>query len=333
MRVPGHDARTVTPADERELITAAEARRLGIPRSQVTGRGFERAAYGLYALAGLDVSSVDARIAIAARRLPRGFVIGGWAAARLHEWRARRTSDHLVVFDGQLPEMDPQARVNLPILVCGGPSRRRRPSPGTVLFRSHLPDDEVTAVRGVPTTTALRTALDLARLWPTTPAVVALDRLRALGVVAASDLAEMVAQRRSFQGIEAARRALALSADGVESPRESMMRLLWLEAGLPQPLCNPTVQRSSGGFLGRLDLLDATAGLAAEYDGDHHAGAARRRDDAVRQEALEDAGLVVIRANDPDINSPAGRRLWQSRLRQAHARARTTDRPRRWVVA
>ena len=313
------------------LLSSAEASALGVSRSRLVG-GYRRVARGLYVPMDTDLRGPAARIAVVARQLPAGFAGGGWAAARLHEASVRPDSDELTVFDGRLPEMDPEARTSLPIMVCCGPTRRRRPGPGTVLFRSELAADDVTTVSGVPVTSAARTAFDLARLWPTTAGVVALDRLRALGAVSGAEVAEEVAAHPSWQGVERARLAVSLSSDGVESPRETMMRLLWLAAGLPRPACNAVVHRVGGGFLARPDLLDDAVGLVAEYDGEHHAPAPRRRSDAARQEAMESAGLVVVRAHDGDISDPAGRRQWSLRLRAAHARASSAPRPRSWRV-
>lgn len=320
-------ARDVVPA-----VTPREAARAGITRWRLEGPAYTRVRHGLYVPVGVQSDGIDERIALAAGALPAGYAIGGWAAARLHEW-AGRDPDDLVVFDGRLPEMDVPARRELPILVCGSRPQRLRPQPGVRLFRSDLAPDELTVIRGVPVTAAARTAFDLARLWATTPAVVALDRLRTLGLVDAEELGAIVAARPRWRGVADARRALALSDDHVESPRESMMRLLWLRSRLPRPICNAEILDLDGRFVARVDLLGEEVGVVAEYDGAFHAGAERRRSDAARQEVLEELGLVVIRANDPDIATHEGRVGWQARLRRAHDRARTSQRPQRWSVA
>ena len=305
----------------------------GVPPTRLRSAGFVRVTRGIYVPPNTDTAAPDTRLVALAERLPEGYAIGGWAAARVHEAHVRRGSGDLVVFDGVLPEMDSSARVSLPILVCAPRSKRLRPIPGAVLFRSDLGSTEVQEVLGLPVTSPLRTAFDLARLWPTTPGVVALDRLRALELVSPEALSEIVEARPSWRGAPRARRATGLSEDGVESPRESMMRLLWLGARLPRPACNPVIRDQRGGFVARVDLLDDQVGLVGEYDGAEHASATRRQRDAARQELLEDVGLCVVRANDPDIATAAGRRSWQLRLRSAHVRARMLDRPRRWTAS
>lgn len=284
---------------------------------------------GVYVPTASDPTSPDGRIAVVAARLKDGFAVGGWAAARLHE-RTLHHSGQLTVFDGRLPEMDAGGRREQPVLICTARDHRLRSIAGARLFRSDLAPGEVVELEGVPVTSALRTAFDLGRLWPRTSAVVALDRLQSVGLVRADDLSELIADRPGWRGVERARRALTLSDDGAESPRETMVRLLWMAARLPRPLCNPVVTGPGGEFLGRVDLLDDVAGLVAEYDGADHAGAARRHGDAVRQERLEDAGLVVVRVNDPDIATAQGRRALQQRLLRARARALGWQRPRTW---
>ncbi|GEN80565.1 DUF559 domain-containing protein [Actinotalea fermentans] len=313
-------------------LTSAEATRAGIGRWQLAGRSYARVRRGLYVPVGTPCDDLDGRTAITVRMLPEGFVLGGWAAARVHEQAHRSQSDELEVFDGRLPEMDSDARVALPILVCASRPGRLRPQPGVRVFRSDLEPHEVAVVGGLPVTAPTRTAFDVARLWPLEAAVVALDRLRALGLVAADDVAAMLAERTGWRGVGVARRALDLSQDGVESPRESMMRLLWHRAGLPRPVCNGVVLDEHGSFAGRVDLLDIASGLVAEYDGSFHASAARRHADARRQELLEHLGLTVVRANDPDIATAAGRRAWQARVRRAYDRARADRRPGRWTL-
>ena len=314
------------------LVTAAELRAHGVPPSRLVGVGYVRATRGVYLPSDSDLDDPATRVAAVAARLPPSVAIGGWAAALMHERRARGAGDGITVFDGYTPAMDSSARGRLPVLVCGPRSARLRPSTDSRLFRSDLDQGEVMELDGIPVTTPLRTAFDLARLWPTTAGVVALDRMANLRLVSLVDVSELVAARQSWVGVGRARRALARADAGSESPRESMLRLLWLDAGLPRPLCNPDIHDARGAFLARVDLLDDAVGLVAEYDGADHASAQRRHRDAVRQEGLEQAGLVVLRANDPDIASETGRRAWRVRLVHAHRRAAATARARGWTA-
>jgi hypothetical protein len=61
------------------------------------------------------------------------------------------------------------------------PGRDLREQPGLTVHRDLLADDEITDVGGLPITTSLRTAWDLARWLSTVEAVVAMDALARVG--------------------------------------------------------------------------------------------------------------------------------------------------------
>jgi hypothetical protein len=285
----------------------------------------------------------DIRIAVAAAGASSSVTVGGWAAARLHEkqvlarrgrgspasGRNRRPPDPGgVQFDG-VPAFP--GRHAMPVLLLAPPEVRLTARPGQRLLRSRLASGERTQVDGIPVTTPVRTAFDLARTSDVDDAVAGLDRLRALGLLDVEELAGLVRGRPGWKGVVAARRALALSADGVESPQESRMRLVWLAAGLPVPLCNPVVLDADGRFVARVDVLDPSSGLVAEYDGAVHSAADRRSADADRQERLQAAGIEVLRATSTDLATPTSRARWQSRA--VAARTRALARHRRWTLA
>lgn len=70
------------------------------------------------------------------------------------------------------------AEANAELTVPGGDFREQ---PGLSIHRDLLASDEIGDCGGVPVTTALRTAWDLARWLPTVEAVVALDALASVG--------------------------------------------------------------------------------------------------------------------------------------------------------
>jgi hypothetical protein len=314
------------------LVTTSEASALGIGPDRLARGPFQRVRHGVYVPTGTPLGDVDARIVVAAASRPDGVVIGGWAAARLHERSVARSPEPIVVFDGTLPGAG-VSRSPLPVLVCTPRSTRLRRTSGITIMRSDADVQERAVLEGVPVTSAVRSAFDIVRLWPPTAGVVALDRLRNLGLVAGTDLAEVLSRRAGWRGVGRARRVLELSDAGSESPRETIMRLLWMQTGLVRPRANPVVRTLDGRFVARVDLIDPDAGVVGEYDGAFHATARRRSEDAARQERLEDLGLVVIRANDPDLATDLGRRTWQMRLRRVHARATTRPaRSRPWLL-
>jgi hypothetical protein len=274
--------------------------------------------------------------------------LGGWAAARMHERavlaaapatpRRPRHAGPRRGGPGEAPWFDGwpihgRGSGPLPVLLLAPPEVRLAAGPGRRLVRSRVLPGERVEMTGMPVTGPLRTAFDLARFGPHEDAVVGLDRLRALGLLDVGDLDVLLRERRRWSGVAAARRALALSADGVESPQESRMRLVWLAAGLPVPRCNAVVLDAAGGFVARVDVLDTSSGLVAEYDGAVHSGADRRSTDAVRQERLQTVGIEVLRATSADLATPTSRARWQARARAARARAMAWGPRARWQLA
>lgn len=75
------------------------------------------------------------------------------------------------------------------------------------------------------------------------------------------------------------------------SPRESMVRLLLVQAGLPEPCLNRDVFEGDY-FLGCVDMIYAEFKVAIEYQGEHHS--ATYTEDVERLARLRAAGWIVI---------------------------------------
>jgi hypothetical protein len=105
-------------------------------------------------------------------------------------------------------------------------------------------------------------------------------------------------------GIGQARRALRLVRERVESPRESVVRLALVLAGLPEPDCNVAI-RAGGAFLARADLAYVAARLLVEYDGRQHAEDVWQWNrDLDRHDALTAAGWACVRLTAARLQRP-----------------------------
>lgn len=195
-----------------------------------------------------------------------------------------------------------------------------------MLNRARLMNDEIVEVRGVPVTTPVRTAFDGAR-WARSlvEAVVFIDMMLAAGLLTTAELATYLPEHRpAWKGVDQARRALALANGASASPPETRLRLMWmLTAGLPPPLVNQPVFGLDGRLLGIVDLLDERAGTVAEYDGEDHRDLTNHTSDNAREEALENAGLVVTRMTALDMRRPD---IVVQRLTRAWSRGMSRDR-------
>lgn len=309
------------------VLASRHAADLGV-RPDSLRPGYSHQTRGVYLADWLDPSDADVRLAVAAEVAAPGVTIGGWAAARVHEARNRPRDDQLSVFDGRRAYDEPRGVT--PLLVMAPPEARIATRPGWQVFRSRVPDAEREMVGDAWITTPLRTAFDLARRSSRAGSVIALDRLLSLGLVDREELLTLIDERRRWRGVNLARWAAHVADGAVRSPRESMMRLEWMAAGLPRPVCNAVVEDSRGGFVAMVDLLDEATGLVGEYDGEDHAGAERRRTDSSRRERVLEAGLTPVTMTAADAWSDARRAEWRERLRRQWRVA--ARRPRAWRV-
>lgn len=200
----------------------------------------------------------------------------------------------------------------------------RRPPKGIRTWSDRLAPDEFQLVDGLPVTTPARTAFDLASRYPVTKAVAAIDAL-----VRATKLniteAEILASRyKGHRNIRRARHTLKLVDAGAESPRESWLRLLLIEAGYPRPQTQIPVHGAYGELVAILDMGWEDVKIAVEYEGDHHRTDRRQFNrDIARFEALPDLGWIAIRVTAEDVPGEILRRVAAGWARRTSPAARS----------
>jgi hypothetical protein len=172
-------------------------------------------------------------------------VIAGRAAAALHgaKWVGAGTPVELVTAHG-----------------------RRRP--GVVVWDERVGQDELCMVGDLPVTTPARTALDLARHLERDAAVRHLDALAAATGINDECVSELADRYRGARFMRRARIALNLMDGGAQSPKETSLRLLVIDAGYPRPR---TQIRVSDGFAEAfIDLGWDEPKIGLDYDGKRH---------------------------------------------------------------
>lgn len=110
-------------------------------------------------------------------------------------------------------------------------------------------------------------------------------------------LAELVEHVARFHGAgaRAATRAVLRVRAGAESRPETLLRLLLIDAGLPEPLLNRELRDTAARFLGRVDMLYPGWRVVVEYDGDQHRTSAAQYDrDISRLDGIRRAGWTVV---------------------------------------
>jgi hypothetical protein len=189
-----------------------------------------------------------------------------------------------------------------------------RTRPGLRIVHGPVSAQELWHRGGLPVTSPLRTAFDLARGRDLVDAVVGVDALPYWRAVKLPELRDYLNGHARWKGIESARRAIALARPDVESPMESRVRLRIVLAGLPEPVVQHEVFDRAGRFVARLDLAYPLARLGIEYDGDHHRERATFRHDAVRGNRLELLGWRILRFTADDVRRNPDGMLAQIRI-------------------
>ena len=98
-------------------------------------------------------------------------------------------------------------------------------------------------------------------------------RLDALMNCSPFDIAdvEMLAQRHpGVRGLTRLREVLPLVDGGAESPRETSLRLLFVDAGLPRPTTQYVIRTEAHRYVRRVDMCWEDYKVGAEYDGEQH---------------------------------------------------------------
>jgi very-short-patch-repair endonuclease len=174
------------------------------------------------------------------------------------------------------------------------------PRPGMHIRHARLDDGDTAERQGVPVTSLLRTAFDLARHLAPVEAVAAVDMVLHRRLADLAALEQYVLDRSGWQGVAQARRVVELAEPATESWMESVLRMILIEGGLPRPRVQVKLGSLESSFIARVDMLYEEEGVVIEYDGTNHRD--RLVEDNRRQNRLLRAGYVVLRYTAADVH-------------------------------
>jgi hypothetical protein len=135
----------------------------------------------------------------------------------------------------------------------------RRPPPGIHTWSDTIADDEIQLIGDVPATTPARTAFDLACRNPIGKAVAAIDALARATRLKTADVELLAECHKGHRNIRRARGAVTLVDAGAESPRETWLRLLVIQAGYPPPQTPIPVYGAYGELVAVVDWVGRTS--------------------------------------------------------------------------
>ena len=244
-----------------------------------------------------DAPSLDDRILAAWLWSRRRAVVAGVAASALHgaQW---------VDADRPIELVAPSAR----------------PQRGLVVRNETLDGDEITRFKQLPVTTVARTAFDLGRHLPRGAALARLDALMHATPFSREDVNVLAKRHRGARGLRRLRDVLPLVDGGAASPRETWLRLLFIDAGLPTPATQIPVY-DDWQFVAMLDMGWEDYKVAAEYDGDQHRTDRRQFvKDINRLAKTQDLGWHVIRVVNEHRPDDVISRVYQALTRRGYRR-------------
>ena len=261
----------------RRPFTLDEARNAGLTLSALRGRAWRRLGSELYCWTELDV---DHWSLLSAWRhiLPSEAVFAGATAA----W---------------LLGLDTQPTQPVEIQIHPGSGIRSRS--GLDVRRCEIPPGDIVTVRGLRATTPHGTLIDLCVRRDAVEALVVIDMAIRSGLTTAAALGRF-ADAATGRGGARRLRSLAQLAAPAESPMETRLRWLLIQAGLPRPQVQSDLRDGDGQFVGRADLYYPNRRLVLEYDGGNHRD--RMVEDDRRQNRLINAGFRLLRFTAADVH-------------------------------
>lgn len=125
-------------------------------------------------------------------------------------------------------------------------------------------------------------------------------RVRPLATM--SDLVDAVKHHHGHRGVRLLRQALTSVRPGVDSPMETRIRLIIVQAGLPEPVVNAKILNRYGAFIALGDMVYPNFRVLVEYDGAHHFESVQQsHHDIDRLDEVMEEGWRVIRLNSSHL--------------------------------
>lgn len=261
-------------------FTAEMAQAAGLPPTALRGKRFGRLFRNVYVWIGLPLTLVS-WLRGALLVLPKDTIVSHLSALWIYGVEIGRPTEF--EFSTNLPLVSKLRRVRL----------HRRLARLTQYERN-----------GLPVTGPDRTLIDCATRLTFLQFVQAADWMIHLGETTTENLLEF-ATTRHLSGVVRARRWSLFVREGVESPTETLVRLMLVFARLLEPECNRNISDSRGNWLARGDMIYFRFKVLVEYDGWQHERDARQRQrDRERRELLEAEGWRVIVVTSADLKRP-----------------------------
>ena len=187
------------------------------------------------------------------------------------------------------------------------------PPAGIVTRNERIAEDEITFVDGIAVTTIARTALDLGRYQSRERAIARLDALMRAAPFSNEEVLLLAKRYRGARGVKQLRAAIPLVDGGAASPRETWLRLIYVDGGLPKPKTQIPIFDTDGTLLRTVDMGWEEFKVLSEYDGDQHRSDRSQYVKDMRViPKIERLGYIVERVIKEDRRAAILRRGWDA---------------------
>lgn len=269
------------------LFTRAQALAHGLTAAHLRGPRVRRVFRGLYCDPALS-NQVEALLVAALHLAPPGSAVGGLHAVALHDLPLP------LIAGGHDVSRDERLLGNA-LQVCAPASgRRTNRRPGLEISWTALPDAHVHVIKRIRVLATGRLLLELAADgWVREDLVALADAAMHNHRVTHEQLRDVLDWAAKRRGCRLARVVVDLADAASESPMETRLRLLIVDARLPRPRVNRPVMDGRR-TVARPDLSYPEWKIAIEYDGADHADSPRRARDEERRFELRARGWTVL---------------------------------------
>jgi hypothetical protein len=187
------------------------------------------------------------------------------------------------------------------------------PPAGIIARNERIADDEITLIDGIPVSAIARTAFDLGRYQTRGSAIARLDALMRAAPFSNEEVLLLAKRYRGARGVKRLKNALPLVDGGAASPRETWLRLIYIDAGLPNPTTQIPIFDTDGTLLRTVDMGWKEFKVLSEYDGDQHRTDRPQYVKDMRViPKIERLGYVVDRVIKEDRPAAIVRRAWDA---------------------
>lgn len=271
-------------------FSIGNAVQLGVTKRRVRAGDLERPFHGIRMPAGSERTCLELCAAYASR-MSGGQFFSHATAAKLHGLPLPPRLEHESMLHVSAPGLDhaPRAR-------------------GIVGHRADSSTTRSTTVAGLPVGEPVWTWCQLSTVLSLEELIVMGDALvrRQRPFATMEELVRAVAEFSGHRGARRLREALASVRPGVDSPKETEVRLIIVRAGLPEPVVNAMIRNSFGAFIALGDLVYPEYHILIEYDGAHHfAGDEQLYRDIDRLDDVMEEKWRVVRLNKTHLNRRA----------------------------